>query len=292
MKMIMRGHKAIGCILAVLSIAVVCFLLNGCGSSGISPKSTVNDYSWSELSAISDEISEADDFDEAIQIAGKYNLVTDEGKLDGTQTKDVELSDGRVVQVEISGFFHDDREDGSKTGIAFIFKDAIAKQRMNSDESNEGGWEDSSLRSWLNSDGLDLLPDNLKGVIVPVKKLTNNVGETEMVSSVTVTVDSLWLYSTAELCGRVELFKGKFSFCNDVLDTEGYQYRLFRDAGTSIDVESGALVRDLDGKSCSWWERSAKPNGSESFYSVSDDVASSKGSDPENEFGVVPGFCI
>ena len=71
----------------------------------------------------------------------KYNLCTPDGKLDGTQVKNVTLFDGTTTQVQIAGFAHDDKTVGSgKAGITFIFKDAVAEHSMNNSRTNAGGW--------------------------------------------------------------------------------------------------------------------------------------------------------
>ena len=76
---------------------------------------------------------------------------------------------------------------------------------MNEMDTNAGGWEACGMRLWMSSDLLGELPDDLRAAIVPVSKLTNNVGETEDPSSVTATEDTLWLLSTVELAGEEQI---------------------------------------------------------------------------------------
>ena len=65
---------------------------------------------------------------------------------------------------------------------------------------------DRQMRAYLNGDWRAQLPEDLDAAIVPVDKLTNNVGETQDVSAVTATSDSLWLFSVAEqMCIRDRL---------------------------------------------------------------------------------------
>lgn len=154
----------------IATIAIALFSLSGCGSSNtkasgssgssssssaepVSTKS-VDDYSWEELSEISEEISKEATEEDAIEVAKKYNLVNSDGELDGTQTKTVQLTDGTTATVQIAGFLHDDKADGGKAGVTFIFKDCIGEHDMNSSNTNAGGWEASQMRSYLNSDAL------------------------------------------------------------------------------------------------------------------------------------------
>lgn len=253
-------------------------------------KSAVEAYTWDELSQISDEIGAAGDEAAAIEVAKKYNLCTPEGKLDGTQVKLVTLTNNMTVPVQIVGFAHDDKTAGGKAGITFIFGDAITEAPMNPSNTNAGGWEASQLRAYLNSDGMALLPEDLQKVVAPVDKLTNNVGETQDVSSVTTTSDALWLFSAAELCGSIDWYTDP-SY-NAVLNAEGFEYRLFRDMAVDSYNANDILVKNYQGSPFSWWERSPYPDYSGRFqYVVSlGDPASIGGAGASG--GVVPGFCI
>lgn len=261
-------------------------------STSASVKNSVDDYTWEELSRISSEIAEASDEAGAIVVAKRYNLCTPDGKLDGTQEKSVTLSDGTETAVQIAGFWHDKKTDGGKTGITFMFKSVIAEHDMNSNDTNTGGWRDSQMRSWLNSDGMKLLPEDLRDSIVAVNKLTNNTGETTNTSSVTSTSDSLWLFSATELCGSI-------NWCSDngvdngssydsVLNSEGSQYQLYRDTGAASKEDFGILVY---AKGSNWWQRSPYPASPNYFEDVSGGTANCYGA-ARISSGVVPGFCI
>lgn len=259
-------------------------------AAGAAVKSAVEAYTWDELSQISNEIAGAADEAAAIEVAKKYNLVTADGKLDGTQVKSVALTNGAQTTVQIVGFAHDNKTGGGKAGITFIFGDCITEAPMNPSDTNAGGWEASQLRGYLNSDGMNLLPEDLKGAIVPVDKLTNNVGETQDVSSVTTTSDSLWLFSLAELAGWVP---DDVTSAAPIFNAEGSQYKLFGDANVVWEnSENPILVKSLNGSSYLWWERSPYPIDSDGFQgvnSVGDPRYIDRASD---SYGVVPGFCI
>lgn len=100
-----------------------------------------------------------------------------------------------------------DRADGSgKARITFLFTTNLGRVSMGkSGRTNDGGWEQSYGREVLQNTYLDLLPDDLANVIVPVTKMTNNRGEGDpnnigMVPA-TETEDSLWLLSAVEILG-------------------------------------------------------------------------------------------
>ena len=260
-------------------------------TAGATVKSAVEAYTWDELSQISAEIAAANDEAGGIEVAKKYNLCTPDGKLDGTQVKSVTLTDGTQTTVQIIGFNHDDKTGGGKAGISFIFGDAIAEMPMNSSATNAGGWEASQLRSYLNSDGMSLLPQELAGKIVAVDKLTNNVGATEDISSVSATSDKLWLLSATELCGVISWYGEGYSYDN-IFNAEGAEYKLNRDMAVSPMDANDILVKMGSSGSCNWWGRSPNPDGAIYFLDVdSSGVPTALGSLVVPE-GVVPGFCI
>lgn len=260
------------------------------GGEAATVKSAVEAYTWDELSQISDEIGAAGDEAAAIEVAKKYNLCTPEGKLDGTQVKLVTLTNNMTVPVQIVGFAHDDKTAGGKAGITFIFGECIGEMPMNAEMTNAGGWEASQMRAYLNGDGMALLPEDLKKVVAPVDKLTNNAGETQDVSAVTTTSDSLWLPSFAELVGWLP---DDASSDAPVFNAEGSQYKLYRDTNVVWEnIENPILIKNYQNSLIGWWERSPYPDYSDYFLIVG------SGGDP-NDFGgasgshgVVPGFCL
>ena len=261
------------------------------GAGGVEAKASVEDYTWDELSRISKEIGAAGDEDAAIDIAKEYNLCTPDGKLDGTQVKTVTLADGTTVQVQICGFAHDDKADGSgKSGITFIFKDAVDEDSMNNAGTNSGGWEASEMRSQLNSSFKEQLPSDLQNVIASVSKMTNNTGEATSASSVTATSDELWLFSVCELCGQINWYNEQ-SLCS-VINAEGEEYKLFRDMNVDDRNGNAILTKTSRGGSCTWWERSPRPRYSVGFVSVGPDGSPGYGDNADVSLAVVPGFCI
>lgn len=263
-------------------------------------KSAVEAYTWDELSQISAEIGSAGDEAAAIEVAKKYNLCTPEGKLDGTQVKSVTLADGTQTTVQIVGFAHDDKTAGGKAGITFIFGDCVGEAPMNSTDTNAGGWEASQLRAYLNGDWRTQLPQDLDAVIVPVDKLSNNVGETDAVSAVTTTSDALWLFSLAELAGAVPtgrtgegygLFEEGYV---DVLDAAGSQYGLFCDMGVGMEnSENACLIKTRTDTYAFWWLRTSEPRDGYCFLRVDQHGYTPSGSDGASCTNyMVPGFCI
>lgn len=271
-------------------------LLTGCGP-GVADSGScegeskyLDSYSWEKMSEISQEISQASSEDEAIAIAKKYKLCTSDGKLDGTQVKSVQLTNGIETCAQIVGFWHDDKTDGGKAGITFIFKDAISKHAMNPRDSNDGGWRGSELRRWLDVDAIEMLPEDLNSNILSVDKHTNNVGETNDVSSVSVTSDRLWLFSVVEIYGNAFGFSDTGS--SEVAYAEGDIYMLFDNGNNRTSVSDSVLVKDFKGNLCQWWCRTPHPITSVGFCMVNAPGESPLSNNASVECGVVPGFCI
>lgn len=260
------------------------------GGEAATVKSAVEAYTWDELSQISDEIGAAGDEAAAIEVAKKYNLCTPEGKLDGTQVKLVTLTNNMTVPVQIVGFAHDDKTAGGKAGITFIFGECIGEMPMNAEMTNAGGWEASQMRAYLNGDGMALLPEDLKKVVAPVDKLTNNAGETQDVSAVTTTSDSLWLPSFAELVGWLP---DDASSDAPVFNAEGSQYKLYRDTNVVWEnIENPILVKNYQNSPGGWWGRSPCPYNSVGFQVVYSDGNPNYRGGAGYSDGVVPGFCL
>lgn len=266
----------------------------GSQAAGAAVKSVVEAYTWDELSQISAEIGAAGDETAAIEVAKKYNLCTPEGKLDGTQVKPVTLADGTQTTVQIVGFAHDDKTSGGKAGITFIFGDCVGEAPMNPTETNAGGWEASQMRGYLNSNGMNLLPEDLRSAIVPVDKLTNNMGEAQDVSAVTTTSDSLWLFSLAELAGPIpaDVWEGDYEYISAIFNAESSRYKLFSDMSVNWNDANPIIAKNYQNSSIAWWERSTSSTRVDDFLCVTSEGKPFYSVNADDSGGVVPGFCI
>lgn len=195
-------------------------------AASVTVKSAVEAYTWDELSQISAEIGAAGDEAAAVEVAKRYNLCTPEGKLDGTQVKSVTLADGTQTTVQIVGFAHDDKVQGGKAGITFLFKDALTNFPEIDAQATKEGWEGSGLRSGLAQNVAKMLPTDLKNVIVEVVKKSSVPSADQEGFVVVETSDKLWLPSMTELFGEIEMETSEEM--NGALNAEGDQYELFQ----------------------------------------------------------------
>ena len=259
---------------------------------GVGSKHEFADYSWKELKEISARIAAAGSDAEGLAIAKEYNLVDEGGRLRGDDTKAITLKDKHktTAWIRILGFRHDELAGGGKAGISFEFADVSARHRMNPGRTNEGGWERSKMRGWLN-DGragfLALLPDDLRPHVALAMKRTNNTGEVMRKndnSPVTATPDALWLLSVSEVYGGVPSWMYSPATC----DAEGTQYKLYADKGVTAENYGFCVKHGADSW---WWLRSPRARDSHGFHNVSRDGDWDFGN-AGSEWGVSPGFCF
>ena len=272
---------------------------------GLASGSGLNRTSWEELASVAEEVSRTHSEDDALAVARAHGLVDADGSIADGRAKDLELLDGTRATVQLVGVYHDERADGSgRAGLTFAFAEPVSARAMSGSAMPSGGWEQCEMRSWLNADLLALLPDDLRPLVVPVSKLTNNEGATRSASSVTATQDSLWLFSMAELGGtrQAATFAAGYGYLADIIGAEGEQYRYWRDLNVSTEASSNdATQRSWDGSPCYWWTRSPSPDCSEDdgqtwFNRVGPNgdvfhfAVAATGDDEVS--AVLPGFCL
>lgn len=157
-----------------------------------------------------------------------------------------------------------------KTGKTFFVMDACMKDRryMNASNTNKGGWASSTLREYLNTEVIKLLPDDLQTVIVPTPIV--QIVDGERIES----KDKLFLLSTTQVFG-----KGYWSI-NEPQDT---RLDCFQQPKDRIKLRCGSAYY--------WWLRSPLASSSTFFCYVSNSGnAASYFASSSN--GVSWGFCI
>ena len=160
------------------------------------------------------------------------------------------LTNGKTLEYRIVGINHDDLADGSgKAGLTFEATNTVlGAQRMNATQTNAGGWEQSELRSRVNSGDLwSLLPSELQSKVKTVKKMTDNKGG-GTAGTPSATADKVFLLSTTEVYGN--------------LQSDGAQYEYYKSKGVTTSSYSGASSGG------NHWTRSVYPYYSTNFRCV------------------------
>ena len=152
--------------------------------------------------------------------------------------------------------------DFSQTACGFVveFADVITNYHMNEDGTTEGGWEDSDMRSYVNSTILNSFPEDLKDLIIDTKVVSGYSEEWD--SSNFVTTDKLYLLATGEIWLNGEDEE------NQIFDDTA------RDLTRQLDYYKGVTTDEGFDKAIKddsqWWLRSADSSYAYGFYYVSD----------------------
>ena len=254
-----------------------------------------SEYSASELAGIAQAIEKTSSRDEALSVAEQYGICNEDGTVT-TEANEIALTDGTTAELRVADIYTDDMADGGKAGITFLLSGSSLTHAMNTTATDQGGWESSALRSWLSSDAMDLLPDELATYIVSVEKMTNNTGYTVNTAAVTATEDSLWIPSFVEVYGTVN-WNWESSYTsnyNTILGSEGTQYAVFSESGVTGGFGTASEVEAKSGigtDANTWWTRTSSPSSSDHFRAVSTVSGPYAVDNATQELGVVVGFC-
>lgn len=258
--------------------------------SHVVPQDSISDYSWEDLSLISQEMSEAGGRNEAMAIAEKYGLVSSDGTFPDN-TKIIALRDGTKLRMRLVDIMHDNRADGrGKASMTFLAANTSHHGKMADKTTTDGGWASSSLRTWMQVDLPKNLPSEVYDIIVPVEKYSNNVGKSMSINCVSPTKETVWAPSIVELTGPVDwefhTDPGNSSFYSAVFNAEGEQYAYYAQHHVGSFNSNTCLSYGEE-----WWMRSTAASTGRGRFVTSGGDPSAFG-DSYDTHGIVIGFCI
>lgn len=165
---------------------------------------------------------------------------------------------GTEYLIDIIGFNHDNYADGSgKAPITFQLHEVYGtRKRMNTTETNAGGWAECEMRTTYLPEILALMPTEVQAAIREVNKLTS-AGKKS--TTINTTADKLFLLSEVETYGSV----------TNSAAGEGTQYAYYQAGGSKIKYDVGT------GKAKQYWERSPGMAGNTYFCEVDANGAAS-----------------
>ena len=82
-----------------------------------------------------------------------------------TETKELMVGDQMSVSLKGLGDFTATAHKITDKGVLFIFDEYVVGKRMNEKDTNDGGYEKSILKSWIDSVLLEVFPSELRGRI-------------------------------------------------------------------------------------------------------------------------------
>ena len=238
---------------------------------------TVDNPNWDAINAYWDVIN-GDVLAYTNGTLGKEEFVA-KYPIGGRMIVPIALSDGTfVADVEIIGHDHDNLADNSgKAPLTFFCSDLPnIKKRMNED-TNEGGWQNCEMRTFVNGELLNALPDELTAIVKNVNKISDGGVDNK---TLITTVDKVWIASYDEV-----------GFTSSALGLLG-QGALYKDIFSANKSTRVKTIID-DTSAGGWWLRSSSyaDSGSTLFIQVTKS-GGSYGYFPYVELYVAFGFCI
>ena len=171
---------------------------------------------------------------------------------------------------------------------------------MNTSDTNSGGWKNCHMRKTIlgstdvaNGDAtsaaitnpasgtlMAVLPSDLRTVLKPITKYTNNVGQSSAASAITPTVDYLPLLS------EYEVFKTT-TRANTNEATYQAQYQYYANGKSKVKYRHNSVSN-----TAYWWLRSPYASASSNFCSVYTDGTIGSSGSAYRSYGVAPAFLI
>lgn len=278
-------------------------------TKGASQK-TLEESTWAEIAQVSANKS----WDAMGWKVGDSKTITLNGTV-GTLALD-----NYQCKVYILGFDHNAEKEGQ--GISFgMLESADGKQlclvdqyynksdsdvmafSMNTTPTNAGGWKASKMRKTIlgstdveNGDAtpdtianpaantlMAALPADLRAVLKPLTKYTNNVGQSSEASAITPTIDYLPLMANVEVSGV------KTNASPDEKNQAQYEY--YKSGNSKIKYKQNNVA-----SAANWWLRSPASGSSGSFFFVTTDgtvtIGLSSLANAIGSLGVAPAFLV
>ena len=153
----------------------------------------------------------------------------------------------------------------SQTACGFVleFADIIIEHTMNGTTTNAGGWPATTMRTFVNNDIYNAIPDEIKNAIIDTTVVSGHgKSDTENFTS----TDKLYLLSTAEVWSQ----GSSNTISTDTARDNTRQLDYYKNLGTSTSNYSGAIKKNGTSASRWWWLRAAYSNTAFTFLFVSD----------------------
>jgi len=157
--------------------------------------------------------------------------------------KTITLTNGEQITLEIWGFNHDDKSDGSgKAGITFGMRDLMARARRFNSALLINGWNTSEFRNSTLPTILAVLPNDVASVIKEVTKNSISTGITSGVEPIIQTNDKLFLPAAAELVNVPGVHEALYA-------QEGHRYEFYRSIATTA---QSRIKKSANGTGSEW----------------------------------------
>ena len=261
----------------------------------IAVSTTLNDNDWSVISSISSQNQGANYWS-----VGDTKSTTLNGTI-GSLTLN-----NYSCYAFIIGFNHNSGREGSgrihfqfaKTALSggtdICFTDGSYNStgssrafRINTSNTNSGGWEDSYMRnnicgtskSTTSGRIMGAIPADLRNALKSVTKYTNNTGYSSSSGAVTATTDYFFLLSEYEVFGNI-------TYSNTYEANYQQQYAYYSAGNSKVKYQHNST-----GSAAIWWLRSPRADSSNFFVGV-DAGGTVDYYNAGASLGFAPGFCV
>lgn len=152
--------------------------------------------------------------------------------------------------------------------------------RMNTSNTNSGGWNGSYMRKTICPAFLSAMPSAWQSVIAACTKYSDNTGGgSNTASYVTTTSDKIWLLSEFEV-------QGTRRYANSAEQNYQKQYDYYKNGNSKVKYQHSATTT-----ACRWWLRSV--DATYTYYFCIVDTGGSAGSYlAYRSLGFAPGFMV
>ena len=264
-------------------------------SSLPAPGKALDNYTWDEISQIS-----------SANLGESYFSVGDRKQITLNGTIGQLTLSNYSTYAFIIGFNHNSSREGSgrihfqlaKTALSggtdicftdgqYLNAGSSAAFRMNTSNTNSGGWEDSYMRnnicgtskSTTSGRIMGAIPAELRNALKSVTKYTNNNGSSSASSAVTATTDYFFLLSEYEVFGNI-------TYSNSHEANYQQQYAYYSAGNSKVKYQHNST-----GRAAYWWLRSPYVANSYFFvFVIADDMVVYTAAN--NSLGFAPGFCV
>ena len=172
----------------------------------------------------------------------------------------------------------------SACGFVVEFTDIIATHNMNPTATNEGGWPASQMKTFIDNDIYNSLPNELKSVIITTETVS---GHGKADTNNFTSKDKLYLLATAEIW--VQGTSHTIGF--DAARGKTRQLDYYNSKGVTTNSYASVIKKDSTETASNWWLRCAFSTDSNKFYYVGGNGYWG-GNNPIPTSGVSPAFRI
>ena len=172
----------------------------------------------------------------------------------------------------------------SQTACGFVleFADIITNHKMNDTAINVGGWPATSMRTFVNNDIYNAIPDEIKKVIIDTTTMSGHGSTTKETNF--ISTDKLYFLSGKEIYSD---FNSEY----DTAKTLTRQLDYYANNGITTSNSAGTIKKYQTTAKC-WWLRTASSTTNFSFHVMLNIGGWNYAASGDNNCGVSPAFRI